>query len=53
MPKKKKKKNGLRDRINNWRQKQYLKIGVVMLPDRKTERRVVTNYLMTTEEESK
>ena len=45
MAKKKKKKNGLRDRINNWRQKQYLRIGVVMLPDRKTERKAALDLI--------
>ena len=41
MAKKKKKKTSK----NSWRQKQYLKLGVVMLPDLKTERKVVMNYL--------
>lgn len=34
-----------KNRVNNWRQKQYLKVGVVMLPDIKTERRVVTDVI--------
>lgn len=34
-----------KNRINNWRQKQYLKIGVVMLPDIKTERKVVSDVI--------
>lgn len=41
MAKKAKKKN----RMNNWRQKQYLRVGVVMLPDVKTERKVVSDLL--------
>ena len=45
MPKKKKRNPRLKDRMNNWRQKQNLRIGVVMLPDLKTEGSVVGQYL--------
>ena len=49
MPKKRKKKKS----INNWRQREYLKIGVVMLPKLKTEREVVMNYLRSDEYKEK
>ena len=45
MAKKKKRKNSLKDRMNNWRQKEYLRIGVVMLPDLKTEREAINNLI--------
>lgn len=45
MAKKKKKKSSLKDRMNNWRQKQYLRVGVVMLPDLRTEGKVVGDLI--------
>jgi len=39
------KKAKTKNRMNNWRQKQYLKVGVVMLPDIKTERNVVSEVI--------
>lgn len=45
MAKKKKKKSSFKDRVNKWRQKQYLQVGIVMLPDLKTERNAVTDLI--------
>ena len=45
MAKKKKRNPRMKDRLNNWRQKQYLQVGVVMLPDLKTERSTVMNLI--------
>lgn len=32
-------------RMNNWRQKQYLKVGIVMMPDLKTERKAALDLI--------
>lgn len=41
MAKKKKKKKSL----NNFRQREYLKVGIVMLPDLKTERKAALDLI--------
>lgn len=45
MARKKKKKSSFKDRVNNRRQKEYLRIGIVMLPDMQTERKAAMDLI--------